>query len=81
MRIWLFLQVKVFPLFSPAMKLDLQQLDRVASLFRAFAESTRLAIIQELKSGELSVSEIVARLSTSQANTSKQLKILHEVGI
>ena len=81
MRIWLFLQVKVFPLFSPAMKLDLQQLDRVASLFRAFAESTRLAIIQELKSGELSVSEIVARLSTSQANTSKQLKILHEAGI
>ena len=63
------------------MKLDLQQLDRVASLFRAFAESTRLAIIQELKSGELSVSEIVARLSTSQANTSKQLKILHEAGI
>lgn len=63
------------------MKLDSIQLERVANLFRAFAESTRLAILQELKSGELSVSEIVDQLMTSQANISKQLKILHEAGI
>ncbi len=63
------------------MKLDLQQLERVANLFRAFSESTRLAIIQELKSGELSVSEIVDRLHTSQANVSKQLKLLHDAGL
>ena len=48
------------------MKLDLQQLERVANLFRAFGEATRLAIIQELKEGELGVSEIVDRLTTSQ---------------
>lgn len=63
------------------MKLDTAQLERVAKLFRAFAESTRLSIVQELKSGELSVSEIVGRLTTSQANISKQLKLLHDAGI
>jgi DNA-binding transcriptional ArsR family regulator len=63
------------------MKLDIAQLERVANLFRAFAESTRLAIVQELKSGELSVSDIVERLTTSQANISKQLKLLHDAGI
>jgi DNA-binding transcriptional ArsR family regulator len=63
------------------MKLDSIQLERVANLFRAFAESTRLAILQELKSGELSVSEIVDQLTTSQANVSKQLRILHDAGI
>lgn len=63
------------------MKLAPDQLERVASLFRAFAEPTRLAIIQELKSGELSVSEIVNMLPTSQANVSKQLKLLYDAGI
>lgn len=63
------------------MKLDTQQLERVATTFRAFAEPTRLAIIQELKSGELSVSDIVDLLPTSQANVSKQLKTLHDAGL
>ncbi len=63
------------------MKLDTQQLERVAAIFRAFSESTRLAILQELKGGEISVSEIVARLTTSQANVSKQLKLLHDAGL
>lgn len=63
------------------MKLDPTQLERVAALFRAFAEATRLAIVQELKSGELSVSEIVDALTTSQANVSKQLRLLYEAGI
>ena len=66
---------------SHLMKLDSPQLERVANLFRAFSEATRLAIIQELKSGELSVSEIVERLTTSQANVSKQLKLLHDAGL
>lgn len=63
------------------MKLDHAQLERVAGLFRAFSEAGRLAIIQELKSGEKSVSEIVDALPTSQANVSKQLKVLHEAGV
>ncbi len=63
------------------MKLQTEQLERVANLFRAFAEPTRLAILQELKGGEMSVSEIVEQLHTSQANISKQLKILHDAGL
>lgn len=63
------------------MKLDSAQLERVANLFRAFSEASRLAIVQELKSGERSVSEIVDALPTSQANVSKQLKLLHEAGV
>lgn len=63
------------------MKLNAQQLERVAEMFRAFSDATRLSILQELKSDELSVSEIVARLSTTQANISKQLKQLHLSGL
>lgn len=63
------------------MKLDFVQLERVAFLFRAFSEATRLAILQELKERELSVSDIVERLPTSQANVSKQLKLLHDAGL
>lgn len=63
------------------MKLTPAQLERVARLFRAFSDPGRLAIVQELKAGEKSVSEIVDAMSTSQANVSKQLKLLHEAGI
>jgi len=70
-----------FPGIFAVMKLDATQLERVANQFRAFAEATRLAILQELKSGELSVSEIVEALPTSQANVSKQLKLLYEAGV
>lgn len=63
------------------MKLNVEQLERVAILFRAFSEPTRLAIVQELKGDELAVSDIVSRLTTSQANVSKQLQILHAAGV
>ena len=65
----------------PSVKLNPAQLERVANLFRAFAEPTRLAIIQELKAGELSVSEIVEQLPTSQANVSKHLGLMVEAGL
>jgi DNA-binding transcriptional ArsR family regulator len=63
------------------MKLDVDQLERVAAMFRAFGEGTRLAILQELKDGEMTVSEMVGRMSSSQANVSKQLKVLHDAGV
>ncbi len=63
------------------MKLAPNDLERVAALFRAFSEPTRLAIIQEMKDGEKSVSEIVEALTTTQANVSKQLRLLYESGI
>ncbi len=63
------------------MKLNADQLVRMAGLFRAFAEPTRLAILQELKAGERNVSEIVDELAVSQANVSRQLKLLHDAGV
>ncbi|WP_338687003.1 metalloregulator ArsR/SmtB family transcription factor [Haloferula helveola] len=57
------------------------ELERVATFFRAFSEPTRLALLQELKSGPCSVGELVALLPTTQANVSKQLKILHDAGL
>ncbi|QTN33504.1 winged helix-turn-helix transcriptional regulator [Akkermansiaceae bacterium] len=63
------------------MKLDLSDLGRVASFFRAFSEPTRLALLQELKDGERSVGELVEALHVTQANISRQLRVLHEAGL
>jgi DNA-binding transcriptional ArsR family regulator len=63
------------------MKLNLSELERVATLFRVFAEATRLALLQELKDGPKSVGELVDSLPTTQANVSKQLKMLHDAGL
>lgn len=63
------------------LRLDASQLERVAQLFKAFAEPTRLAILQELKSGSRTVGDVVEAIGTSQANVSKQLRILREAGV
>lgn len=62
-------------------KLDREALEKVADIFKAFSEPTRLQIIQELKNGPMSVSELVDALETSQANVSKQLRMLYDVEI
>ena len=63
------------------MKLQAADLERVAGLFRVFSEATRLALFQELKEGPKSVGELVDALPTTQANVSKQLKMLHDSGL
>jgi DNA-binding transcriptional ArsR family regulator len=63
------------------MKLETSDLERVANLFRVFAEATRLALLQELKEGPKAVGELVDVLPTTQANVSKQLKMLHDAGL
>lgn len=63
-------------------KLDRDSLERLAHVFRAFADATRLALLQELKEEEKSVSELLEALNaTTQANVSRQLKILHLAGL
>ncbi|MFN0129455.1 MAG: ArsR/SmtB family transcription factor [Verrucomicrobiales bacterium] len=61
--------------------LDRASLERLAGVFRAFGDATRLALLQELKSGAKNVNELQATLGTSQANVSRQLKVLHEAGL
>ena len=63
------------------MKLNFGELERVALFFRAFAEPTRLALLQELKDGECTVGELVEALPTTQANISRQLRTLFEAGL
>lgn len=61
-------------------KIDRPTLDRLAEVFGAFADGTRLALLQELMSGPKNVNELLA-VGTTQANVSRQLKILHQAGL
>lgn len=63
------------------LSLDRAVLERLAAVFRAFGDATRLALLQELKGGPRSVNELQGALGTSQANISRQLKVLHEAGL
>ena len=56
------------------------QLEAVAKLFRVLAEPTRLEILQLLKEQPRSVNDLVTALDVKQANVSKQLGILYDVG-
>ncbi len=58
------------------------KLERVAAIFRAFSEPTRLGLLQALRGADsLRVSELVKRSGTTQANVSKHLKVLHDAGV
>ena len=56
-------------------------LELIARRFRVLSEAVRLKLINLLRDGEMSVTELTAQLQTSQPNVSKHLKILTESGI
>lgn len=62
-------------------KPDRTKLTKIAEVFRVFSEPTRLAILQLLKERPYSVNEMVQMLETSQANVSKQLRMLYDADI
>ncbi len=66
---------------SDTARLNRQALEKIAEVFRVFSEPTRLQILQELKAGPLNVTQLVEALKISQANVSKQLRVLHDGGI
>jgi ArsR family transcriptional regulator len=47
-----------------------------ADLFQALAHPTRIAILEQLREGELSAGAIIERLGMEQANVSQHLAIL-----
>ena len=49
----------------------------VAERFKALAEPARLQILNTLRNGELTVSELVEETGLGQANVSKHLQLLH----
>ena len=59
-------------------KLSTSQLNAVARLFSVLSESSRLALLQALHDGPMTVNELVQASGMKQANVSKQLAILHD---
>jgi len=57
-----------------------QALEKIAAIFRALSEPTRLSILRELKDKDKTVNELVEAIGTSQPNISKQLRLLYDAG-
>ncbi|HSU57068.1 MAG TPA: metalloregulator ArsR/SmtB family transcription factor [Candidatus Dormibacteraeota bacterium] len=60
-------------------KLSPDQLLAVSRLFAALAEPSRLAILQALQEGPLTVTELIDACEMKQANVSKHLTVLHSL--
>ena len=52
----------------------------IAERFKALAEPARLSILNALREGEKTVSELMDATELGQANTSKHLQLLHSLG-
>ena len=61
--------------------LQKEKLKIKAKLFRGFADPTRLAILECLRDGEKTVSEMVQETGQSQSNVSNHLSCLFECGL
>ena len=57
------------------------EVDLAAKLFRGLADSTRLAILLALQSGERRVVDLAGELRSSQANVSGHLACLKDCGL
>jgi DNA-binding transcriptional ArsR family regulator len=64
---------------SPSVKPKMSgaQLAAVARVFSALSESSRLVLLEALRGGSLTVSELVEASGMKQANVSKHLGVLH----
>ena len=60
----------------PNLSIELQ-----AKLFRGFADSSRLSILNILRDGPVTVSQIVEETGLSQSNTSNHLGCLRDCGL
>ena len=56
--------------------LSTELLELIAGRFKVLAEPARLEILNALKAGELTVTELVDRTGLGQANVSKHLQLL-----
>ncbi len=58
------------------MALAATEIDRMAELFKAFADSSRLRILWALRQGEMCVCDLAALLRVSESAVSHQLRLL-----
>src|SRR5262245_28236163 len=56
-------------------------LEMIAQRFRILGDLVRLQILQALRKGEMTVSDLTDAVDISQPNASKHLRILHDAGI
>ncbi len=56
-------------------------LGRIAEYFKVLSEVSRLQILCSLKSGEKNVTDIIETTGLGQANVSKHLKVLSQLGM
>jgi DNA-binding transcriptional ArsR family regulator len=57
-----------------------EQLGFIADRFKALSEPSRLEILNTLREGERTVSDILESTGLGQANVSKHLQLLHAAG-
>lgn len=57
-----------------------EMIPHVAERFKALSEPTRLLLLRALMGREHTVNELVERTGFGQANVSKHLQVLHELG-
>lgn len=62
------------------LKLTPEVMVLVAERFKALSEPARLQILSCLRSGEMTVTELVDETGFGQANVSKHLQLLHAMG-
>ena len=62
------------------LRLTPEVIELVAARFKALAEPARLEILNCLRGGEMTVTELVEASRLGQANVSKHLHILHAIG-
>ena len=60
--------------------LDRNSLEQVAEYFQSLAEPTRLCLLNTLRDGELTVSELAEQAESTPANVSKHLSLLAKTG-
>ncbi|MDS1272524.1 metalloregulator ArsR/SmtB family transcription factor [Lipingzhangella sp. LS1_29] len=57
------------------------ELDTAATLFHSLSDSTRLAIVRRLATGEARVSDLVAQLGLAQSTVSQHVACLRDCGL
>ena len=64
----------------PRTTLTPEVIELVAQRFRALAEPVRLQMLNCMRDGEMTVTELVDETELGQANVSKHLKVLYTLG-
>jgi DNA-binding transcriptional ArsR family regulator len=62
------------------LKLTPELVEIIAERFKALGEPARLQILDAMRGGEMTVTEVVDATGLGQANASKHLGLLHQLG-